>query len=346
MRNANGAGTCFRLKGRRRHPYIARAFLGWKEVNGKLIPDYQTIGYFETRQEGNDALTFHRHNPVSPKANMTLSEVYEEWSERKYNRKKISKATENNYRAAWKYIKKYEKNKFKELRTSHWQEIIDKCEESKLSASTLKKTKTLGTLLYDYAIKNDVVNKNYAKFIEIPETEKTKEDRFSDLEIKKLFDSVANEWINSVLIMIYTGMRISEMLNLTRFQVNLKQGIITGGIKTDAGKDRIIPIHPKIFKYIKQWYDKNGQALICEESGKGLSAKRYRENYYYPALEAAGVRKLTPHKCRHTFCSLLADAGADTISIQKLAGHTDYAFTANKYTHPEIETLRKAINKI
>ena len=122
-------------------------------------------------------------------------------------------------------------------------------------------------------------------------------------------------------------------------------GFITAGIKTDAGKNRVIPIHQKIYKFVKHWHDKQGERLICL-NGKAISTKRYREEFYYPALEKAGVRRLTPHKCRHTFCTMLAEAGADTLAIKNLAGHSDYGFTANTYTHPEIDSLRSAINKL
>ena len=375
MRNANGAGTCYRLKGNRRKPYIARAFVCWEEIDrvvkdkvtkepiksevtGEVItkkdlrPVYQTIGYFESRQEGLEALVLHKHNPVSPKADMTLKDMYDEWSKIKYRtdkkRKGISKATENNYRAAWKYMKKFERVKFKEMRSGHWQEIIDKCEDAGKSDSTIKKIKTLAVMLCSYALQNDIVDKNYAEFVAMPRTDKSEKERFTDLEVKQIETAAKkDEWTSTVLILIYTGMRISELLGLTRFNVDMDKQVITGGIKTDAGKDRVIPIHPKILEHVRSWYSKNGERLICEgENGKRVLVKRYREKFYYPALEATKVRKLTPHKCRHTFCSMLAEAGADTLAIQRLAGHADYGFTANEYTHPEIETLRKAINQI
>lgn len=342
IRNPNGYGSVYKLKGRRRRPWIARVTVGWTPEGKQL---YQTIGYYATKQEGMDALALHRVNPVSPKANVTLGELYNEWSEGKY--KHISKSTKDNYKAAWKYIQRYEKVKFKDLRTTHWQSIIDQCAENNLSRSTLEKIRTLAVMLYNHAIKNDIVNKNYAEFIELPKAEKTTKNRFTDLEIKKIEDNAdVVPWLDTVLILIYTGMRISEMLGLTRFNVNMDLQLITGGVKTDAGKDRIIPIHSKILKYIQRWYDKGGETLICDEKGKKLTPKRYREKMYYPALEAIGVRKLNPHACRHTFGSLMAEAGVETIYIQKIIGHTDYAFTANEYTHPEIEMLRKAINKI
>lgn len=350
MRNPNGHGTVYKLSGRRRRPWIARVTVGWtitKNKKGEEVPKQlcQTIGYFETKSAGMDALALHRVSPVSPKASITLAELYKEWSNGKYQH--ISKSTENNYRAAWKYIQRYEKATFKDLRTSHWQSIIDQCAGEGLSRSTLKKIKTVAVMLYEHAMQNDIANKNYAEFITLPKESKEERESFSDLDIKTMFDQADTiPWVDTILIMIYSGMRISEMLELTKFNVDLEKGIITGGSKTEAGKNRIIPIHPKINSYIKKWYDRNGDTLICNENGKRMLAKYYREKKYYPALEQLEIRKLTPHACQHTFASLMARAKVDTLHIQKIIGHTDYAFTANKYTHLEIEELKKAISKI
>lgn len=352
MRSPNGFGTCFKLKGNRRKPWIARITTGWttaiatrgkhkgQEIQRQL---YQTIGYFETYEQAFDALTRHRLEPVSPKATMTLEELYKEWSTGAFQY--ISKQTQDNYRAAWKRLSKYKDVKVKEIRSAHFQKVIDKCKQDGMSRSTLEKIRIVAVQLMDYAMENDIISKNYAKFIRLPKAEKENKNRFTDLEVKQLFDRADDEWTGSILILIYTGLRISELLGLTKFNVDTKQNLITGGIKTDAGKNRIVPIHPKIRKYVLHWHGKNGTALICDENGKQLSAKQYRKKYY-AALEAAETRRLVPHACRHTFCSMLAEKGADTLSIQKLAGHADYGFTANEYTHPEVDKLRKAIAKI
>ncbi len=353
MRLPNGYGSVYKLPGKRRKPWIARITTGWKTVIAKkgkhkgqevARQQYKPIGYFETKQEAIAALGQHQVSPVLSRGKITMEDLYKEWSEAKYRH--ISKATANNYRAAWLHLRSIAHLKAKEVRTAHLQKIIDSCHEDGLSRSSLEKIRVVANMLFNHAAENDILNKNYAEFIKLPKTEKAKKERFTDLEIKKLFDNATNEWTSSILIMIYTGMRISEMLNLTRFNVDLQAGIITGGVKTDAGKNRVIPIHAKIMPYIKEWHNKAGDTLVCDERGKKLSAKRYRENYYYPALVAAGVRKLVPHICRHTFCSMLAEKGADTLSIKLLAGHADYGFTANEYTHLEIESLKKAISKI
>ena len=53
-----------------------------------------------------------------------------------------------------------------------------------------------------------------------------------------------------------------------------------------------------------------------------------------------------PHDCRHTFATLMSNAGADKISLQKIIGHANYATTANIYTHKDVTELKKAISKI
>lgn len=342
FKRPNGYGTVYRLPGKRRRPWIARVTSGW---NGDGRQIYQVLGYYDDEKEARTALEAHRINPIPPKASLTLGQLYEEWSEGKYQY--IGKDTANNYKAAWKHMSKLKNVPVKELRTAHLQQAIDACHKANMSRSTLEKIRIVSVSLFNYAIENDILAKNYADFIRLPKSEKVEKERFSDLDIKKLSDiAPVNEWASTVLIMIYTGMRISEMLGLTKFNVDIDAGIITGGIKTDAGKNRVIPIHPKIIKYIKHWRDKNGQALICEDNGRGMSANRYRKAYYYLALDTAEVRRLTPHACRHTFASLMAAAGVDTLHIQRLIGHADYNTTANTYTHLEIDPLREAINKI
>ena len=343
MRLPNGFGTCYKLKGNRRKPWVAQAFVG-RTDKGRSI--YDIVGYYETKKEGIEAIALRKHNPIAPKSKMTLLEVYTEWSANKYS--EINKSTADNYRAAWNCIKRHSKELFRELRTSHWQAIIREQKENGKSLSHMQKIKILITSLYGYAIPNDVVNKDYGKYVKLPPEGKSRnEERFTDPEVLQLEKAAKNTpWVDTVLILIYTGFRIGELLCLTRFNVDLQKLCLTGGSKTEAGTDRVVPIHPKILSYVQKWYNRGGETLICNEDGKKLNIKYYREKFYYPALEAAGVRKLTPHRCRHTFASRCAEVGMDPKTIQQLLGHTDYAFTANKYTHLEIEKLASEMGKM
>ncbi len=243
LKRPNGHGGVYKLSGRRRRPWIARITAGWTEEGKQL---YQIIGYFETETEARDALLLHKISPISPKANITLGELYAEWSESKF--KRISESTKDNYKAAWNYLSMYENEKLKELRKAHFQKVID--ENGNKSRSTLEKIKALSTMLYKHAIENDICDKNYAEFIDLPKSKSEEKKIFTDIEIKKMFDNSSVEWVDTILILIYTGMRISEFLGLTRFNVDMENGVITGGVKTEAGKNRIIPIHEKIMPFI------------------------------------------------------------------------------------------------
>jgi integrase len=201
-------------------------------------------------------------------------------------------------------------------------------------------------MMFDYAMQNDIVNKNYAEFINLPKSEKEEKEIFSDLDIQKLEKNDNNEWVKTILILIYTGLRINEMLSLTKFSVDMDNHTLVGGLKTEAGKNRTVPIHPKILKHIQYWLNKNGEYLICDDKGKRISDKKYREDFYYPSLDELKIKQLNPHCCRHTCASLLHKAGADPKYIQAILGHKKYSFTADTYTHTNVEELKTAINKI
>lgn len=354
MKHPNGFGSVYKMPGARRNPWIARVTVGWEiatatkgKRKGREIQrqKYQTIGYYPTRKEALAALSKHHGSPASSRYNITLGQLYKEWSTSKYE--KVSRATADSYIYSWPYLKRYENRKVRELRTADWQVIIDEAFDQGLSQSKITKIRTLASLLCNDAMKDDIVGKNYARLVDMPRFEKEERERFTDLEVRRI-EAAAQAgmlFADTVLGLNYTGFRISEYMDLTRFNVDLKNNIIIGGGKSDAGKDRPIPIHPKILKYVRRWYNAGGERLICKD-GKPISPRYYREKLYMPVLKAIGVRPLLPHTCRHTFCSMLADAGVDPLYIQRLAGHAQYAFTADEYTHPDFDRLREAMNRI
>ena len=131
--------------------------------------------------------------------------------------------------------------------------------------------------------------------------------------------------------MCYTGFRVSEFLELTKFNYNAKGNYLQGGKKTSAGKNRIVPIHHKIKSIVEKWLGKNGETIFCKEDGSAMSPNYFRKYKYKAALKEIGVRELTPHATRHTFTTRLSQAGVRTEDIQTLAGHENYSMTANTY---------------
>ena len=143
-----------------------------------------------------------------------------------------------------------------------------------------------------------------------------------------------------VLLLCYTGMRISEMTGALTENYNPEEGYFVTGVKTDAGKNRTITISPKIRPFFSEFG--KSKHLFTE-----LSAKKFRTTVYYPALKAIDLDPLdvegehiyTPHCCRHTFATLMKNVPAPPTDKQKLIGHSKFEMTAH-YTHTDIESLK------
>lgn len=333
----NGTGTVCKRKDSKSRPWVAIAPAIYTD-EGK--PKRIVIGHFKTSKEAKEALFQYQQNPTE-KFNIIFSDVFAEWSEIAY--RSISKQTIDNYNAAYKKLSALYRLRFRDIRTSQMQKIID--ENSSMSQSSLSKIKILLVQLYTYAIKNDIINKNYAEFIVLPKKETKGKDSFTELEVTKIAKAIDTvPFADVILCMCYTGFRINEFLKLSSFSYSQENGTLTGGSKTSAGKNRIVPIHPKIHSIVEKWLSKKGQTIFCKEDGSPYSARLFREKHYYPALEKIGVRRLSPHCTRHTCATMLSSAGAPPEDIQKILGHAKFDTTANTYIHQELVTLQKAIN--
>lgn len=357
MKRPNGAGSIKKLSGNRRFPYAVLVTVGWDPETGKRISKY--IGYYKTYEEAELQLALYRID-TTPKSDLTLEMVYAEWSAMKFRR--ISTSTKNNYKAAWNYLQRLGKVKFTSIRTGDLQKIIDTAEyrppskkgakrktAKKCSRSTLEKIKALATMIWDYAIMNDITDKNYAQYITLPKEHRAEKERFTDAEIAKIKEAAESGTIpyaDCIYIMIMSGLRISEFLSLDRFSVDLENLVFRGGLKTEAGRNRIVPIHKSCIEMVRKRIEQNGERMVCRQNGKGMAAGTFRDHYYYPALEKIGVRKLPPHCTRHTFATILAEKNIPTIDIMNLMGHEKYSTTAEIYTHKNFDSLQKAIDKI
>lgn len=342
MRRANGTGAVYNLGKRRRKPWLAMTS---KMVDGKQ--EKTIIGYFETKTEAEDALAINKITPASKKANYTLKQLYDEWSELKYSQD-IAKSTIDNYKAGWKYLALLEKEKFSEIRAGDYQNIIDDAGKTK-SRSTLEKIKTVVVMLSDYGLQNDIINKNYGSFIILPKSERTGKKSFTTEELSLIEEAAKSglPFADCVLMMCYTGFRITEFLSLKSKDYNRDYNTLQGGIKTRAGENRIVPVHAKIKPYLEKWIEKEGNTIICKEDGSKYRSDYFRENCFKPCLEQIqDVRKLSPHECRHTFASLLHAANVSKSTLMELMGHDDPDVAEKTYIHVDIKQLQDAIAKL
>lgn len=345
MKRPNGAGTVRKLSGKRRRPWAAVITTGWDQETGKRLQKY--IGYYETYQEAELALAVYRSDPLS-KDDLTLEMVYAEW--KVVHLRGLSKQAHDSYSSAWRHLSQLQHLKMKDIRTGQLQMVIDTARTAAgkpYSRATLSMYKTLAVMLWDYALQNDIVEKNYAHYIVLPKVERKEKERFSALEVEKIKQAAHDGFpiADCIYIMIMSGFRLTEFLSLDRFTVDVERMTFTGGVKTDTGRNRVVPIHPHILPYVCSRLAQGGERMVCKPDGSAYTPTSFRR-IYYKALEGIGVRHLTPHATRHTFASMLAEAQVPPVEIQRLLGHTDYAMTANVYTHVDVEALRKAVGSL
>lgn len=343
MKLPNGYGSIVKLSGNRRRPWMVRK----TKERTQQGPKYFILGYFSTREEAMAALVdFNRRDVTIDRASIVLDKLYSEWYQQQ--RDLVGDSSLEGYRTAWRHFEPLRDRKVANIKKTHIQAIVDLMRDD-YSKSAMTKVKMLMTMLMDYAMADDIIDKNYAKLVRIPKKPEIRKESFTDAEIKTLFEHDNLLGIKTALIMIYTGMRISELMSLTKFDVDIDNMIITGGVKTDAGKNRTIPVSSKVQSYIRELYSSEGEYLL-NLNGKTIKHKtdNYRRKIYYPDLATAGISKEghSPHACRYTFALLLERSGASQVSAQKLMGHADFSTTANIYTNPDITMLRSVIDNI
>lgn len=342
-RRPNGAGSVYRMSGSRSKPWRAVIREGTRRIQ---------VGTYATQTEALKALAAYEPQGSVVRNDMTLEDIYEAWIETK--RESLSESSLVMYDAAWKQLTSIRTLPIAELRTQDYQKIIDSLRGSK-SRSSLSKIKILASQLCKWACQNDIIDKNYAEFIELP-GEKKEEGRmyFTDDEIGILWKNAAEPAVQIVLAMIYTGMRINELFSLKVSDVHMDEPIqdgrkvsyVIGGEKTEAGKNRVIVLHSKIVPYFAEWVAQGNGYLLVNANGDMINDRTWRRKHYYPTLERLGIEQISPHKARHTFATKGAKAGISQVVLQHLLGHASYETTADYYTHIDLAQLADGIELI
>lgn len=350
MRLPNGFGNVSKLPGNRRKPYRVRVTVGWEmdEAAGINRQKFKTIGYYETKEEGLIALGNYHQTPYDmDSSKITFAEVFEKWSAEHYP--KVSDSNVKGYNAAYRLCTMLYKMRFTDIRLAHLQGVIDTCGKN---YPTLRKLKALFSQLYKFAMRNDLCGKDYAQHIDIKQyydknPNALNRKPFTKEEIQKVWNwKDSNEYMTVILMLIYSGVRIGELLNLKKENVNLSEKWID--IKASKTKSGIrkVPIADKVFPFFEYWMNKNDcEYLLSTPEGKRFVYRNYYDSYWKPLIKQMGMEH-RPHDTRHTCIPLLTVAGVDERIIQKIVGHKGQNVTQVVYTHFEIQELLEAINKI
>lgn len=340
MKLPNGFGGIDKLPGKRRNPYRVRRTRGWTP-DGKQL--YDIIGYFKTREEALTALVNYNANPYDLETNsITFSEVYIKWSEEHF--KKIVPSAVRTWKSAYKYCSPLYSMRFKDIRVEHLEGTID---DAATGQATKSRMKSLFNLMYRWAIKHDIDVKNYAELCNSVKKGKAQIVRipFTYDEIEILWNNLDIPFVDMVLINIYSGWRPQELATIKTADINLDEMTILGGLKTEAGKNRIVPIHSAIQELVRNRYNVNHEYLFYDIDDYPVNTYERYYGRFKKVMQRLNMVHM-PHDARHTFITEGKNKDINEYILKLIVGHSIQDVTERVYTHRTIEQLKNEIEKI
>ena len=337
MRNPNGYGCIKHLSGRRRRPFVFVVTDAGRQRPVEYFTNLVDAQIFQA-----DYHRTHHHRSL-PGHQITLIELYHRWLPAHIADTGPSQSSLDSYKNAFRHLTDLHYEPVTNLRYTDYQRILDGMKRRGLSYSSLKKVRSLISLLEKYALKTEIITKAYAPLLSIGRNRPVRPHHpFSRQKINRLWAAVDCHGVDTVLILLYTGMRCGEMLQLQKADVHLRQRYIRITRSKTAAGIRIIPIHHRIAALIESRIKSPGDALICDDTGRPYNYGRYC-TIWRSVMQLIRAEGHTTHDCRHTVATLLDNAGANETAKRRILGHAGGDSTERVYTHKGLRQLRKCI---
>ena len=261
--------------------------------------------------------------------------------------------------------------------------LIKLQQEKQKSYSTIHTIRGVVRPAFQMAVDDDILRKNPFEFQlatvlvndSVTREAITRKEERTFLEFIKN-DTHYSKYYDGMYVLFKTGMRISEFTGLTLSELDMKNRTInidhqlqkTGTLvyidttKTYAGK-RVIPMTDGVYEAFKNilaarpkfkvepmidgysgflWFDKDGKPMVAMHWEKYFKHAVDRYNSIYRVQ----LPKITPHVCRHTYCSNMAKSGMNPKVLQYLMGHSDISVTLNTYTHLKLDDAKEEMEKL
>lgn len=322
-KRANGTGSISKLPGNRAKPWLARK-------NGV------SIGTFTTRTEAQKALERLVDVDVNTKFNMTFAQVYEAWLPE--HEREIGETARVNYRAAYKHCQSLYQRKYRTLRTSDFQNVIIEMERKNLSKSSCEKVMQLFGQMAAWAMREDVVQKNYAQYCKTVALQKT-EGIVLNVKTIDAIRSSTNHAADIILIFLATGCRPNELFNAKT--ANCYDSYFIGGSKTKTGRNRVIAVASIGMTAYQQMLERaksRGDELLIGGYDGNKSYTNFAKREFKQLLKEIGT-DFTPYDCRHTFATFAKRSGVDPQTLRRMLGHANLQTTDKYYTHLDADDI-------
>lgn len=321
MKNPPNYGSISKLSGNRRKPYIVRLTSGYEidEITQKAVQKRTVLGYYATRSEAMQALAEFNRNPLNlDTMKATFRDCYEAVLP------EFSTSRKHNYISAFRYLENVADLPIRSIKLFQLQKCIDACQTTQQ-----REIKTVCRKVYEYALKNEIVDRNPAEFLKSNNVAATiTREVFTSEQIDELWNR--EEYFAKItLMLLYTGMRTKELQDLEPDDINLEEKYINIRIAKNNSSVRKVPIHDRVFDLFSEF--KSDSRTFTHN---GLN-KWLKSNYTHYA-----------HDCRHTFASRMREIGTDLLVLQLILGHTPQTITEKIYTHIPLSELSDAINHL
>lgn len=367
-RRPNNTGTVVKLSGKRRTPFCARVMSDERDIiTGKK--KQICIGTFTTREEALNALSlyslkksnsisneearniapnlFDRIQEKTKKHVPTFKDIYHILDEEEFC--KLSKSARNGYASWIKHFETIYNRQIDNITLADLQYVFD---NDKSKNGTQMHMKVLCSKIFEYAVIHQYISRDfdYTSYIRTAEFKQSaKHYPFTMDEIKKL-KTINTSEAHLILIYIYTGLRAGELLNISRSNIHIDEycnddgsnksiSYIVTGSKTDAGKNRVVPIHNDIKQFVIDELLTSDKRLIDCTYASLNSTVLSTVNGYLKATH-------TMHDTRQTFASLCQLYKVDVYARKKILGHKLKDITFDIYTNASKNKLWTEVNKI
>ena len=300
------------------------------------------------------------------KSNYTFKQVYEELKEKcfptqeerfreyKYHIRADGKLgvhhTNNMINAFHKCSELYDKI-YRELTTSDFNDFLVRLGKSK---ATTKNIKILFNTMDNYAYGEKIIYQKFADGIIFKgiDTPTNKRECFSYEQIEYLWNIQPEDYrdqaVKDVLLLtLYTGARADEILTAYNSNVHLEENYFVTGEKTQAGKNRIIPIHHRIKPIFERLYNSENEFLFTQSNGNKLMYRTY--NMWYNDIfigKHTILKGQTAHCARHTLETELQRLNIKKTIINAIIGHKNGDIGSDVYNHISLQEMFDAINLV
>ena len=350
---ANGSGTICKRKGRKK-PYEVSVTVRYDidPVTQKVKRISKSLGYYANKKEAEQVLDEYVLTRNKNKINGVVCRLPENITfEQLYNRfvedclEFATQSTKTSYQSSFNALKSIHKRRFISLIGS---DIKTAILESGKNHPMMKKMKLLCSKLYQYAELNNLVTRNLALTFKFDQKESIRlnpnarqKHVFEPFEIEQIMnDEVNRDFADTVIFLLYTGVRVNEMLDLRREDVHLDEGYIEIiQSKTEAGK-RIIPIHSKLRPIVEKWMKKETRCeyLFYSKFGTKYEYDNYRLRNWMPYFKNSPIPHRA-HDTRHTFKTYCEYCGLHCDAVEKMIGHTLKLGITSLYNNPTVAML-------